>query len=138
MSKPIWVIHKNGDPYFHSSVGIGPWIGDRSLGQNCSMLAAYRLKGSAEKALKGLQNNRDIWEIEPCHLTSAVIPIGGFDDAVWSVRTANCLHNIGITSFEQLTDWTEAELLKVRNLGRKSLREIQKMLALKGLKLKNS
>ena len=137
MKKPIWVIHRNGEPFFHSQAGTGPWIGDRSAGRKCSMLAAYRLKGDAVKAIKSLENGRDIWEIEVCLLADALVPPSDFTETLWSVRTRNCLQNIGVTSFVQLTEWTSAELLKVKNLGRKSLREIENHLAAKGMKLKS-
>lgn len=42
-----------------------------------------------------------------------------------SVRSYNCLKRAGINTVKELTDRTEAEMMKVRNLGQKSLEEIK-------------
>jgi len=52
-----------------------------------------------------------------------------------SVRAANCLNNANITSVGQLSMKTEAEMLKYRNFGKKSLNEIKEKLASLGLSL---
>ena len=52
-----------------------------------------------------------------------------------SVRAANCLNNANITSVGQLAMKTEAEMLKYRNFGKKSLNEIKEKLASLGLAL---
>ena len=53
-----------------------------------------------------------------------------------SVRSYNCLKRAGIHTIEDLTKKTEDDMLKVRNLGKKSLEEvINKLLGL-GLVLK--
>ena len=52
-----------------------------------------------------------------------------------SVRAANCLNNANITSVGQLAMKTEAEMLKYRNFGKKSLNEIKEKLASLGLSL---
>ena len=41
-----------------------------------------------------------------------------------SVRSFNCLKRVGISTVEDLTNKTEAEMLKVRNLGKKSFDEV--------------
>jgi len=46
-----------------------------------------------------------------------------------SVRSYNCLKRAGINTVQELTDKTEAEMMKVRNLGRKSLEEVKFKLA---------
>ena len=50
-----------------------------------------------------------------------------------SVRAANCLNNANITTVGQLATKTEAEMLKYRNFGKKSLVEIEELLQEKGL-----
>ncbi|MCZ0718080.1 DNA-directed RNA polymerase subunit alpha [Aerococcus kribbianus] len=45
-----------------------------------------------------------------------------------SVRSYNCLKRAGINTIEELTDRSEAEMMKVRNLGRKSLDEVKNKL----------
>ena len=52
-----------------------------------------------------------------------------------SVRAANCLNNANITSVGQLAQKTEAEMLKYRNFGKKSLNEIKDKLTQLGLSL---
>ncbi|GKT03173.1 DNA-directed RNA polymerase subunit alpha [Furfurilactobacillus sp. WILCCON 0119] len=53
-----------------------------------------------------------------------------------SVRSYNCLKRAGINTVQELTDRTEADMMKVRNLGRKSLEEVKAKLAGLGLSLK--
>lgn len=50
-----------------------------------------------------------------------------------SVRSYNCLKRAGITNVEDLTNKTEEEMMKVRNLGRKSLEEVTNKLHSLGL-----
>jgi DNA-directed RNA polymerase subunit alpha len=52
-----------------------------------------------------------------------------------SVRAANCLNNANITTVGQLAMKTEAEMLKYRNFGKKSLNEIKEKLSGLGLSL---
>jgi DNA-directed RNA polymerase subunit alpha len=52
-----------------------------------------------------------------------------------SVRAANCLNNANITTVGELAMKTEAEMLKYRNFGKKSLNEIRQKLAEMGLHL---
>ncbi|WP_134704793.1 DNA-directed RNA polymerase subunit alpha [Ammoniphilus sp. YIM 78166] len=53
-----------------------------------------------------------------------------------SVRSYNCLKRAGINSVQELTMKTEEDMMKVRNLGRKSLEEVQEKLAELGLSLR--
>ena len=46
-----------------------------------------------------------------------------------SVRSYNCLKRAGINTLQELTNKSEAEMIKVRNLGRKSLEEVKAKLA---------
>ncbi|HEX3030923.1 MAG TPA: DNA-directed RNA polymerase subunit alpha C-terminal domain-containing protein, partial [Bacillota bacterium] len=55
-----------------------------------------------------------------------------------SVRSYNCLKRAGINSVEELTQRTEEDMIKVRNLGRKSLEEVIHKLEDLGLSLKNA
>jgi DNA-directed RNA polymerase subunit alpha len=52
-----------------------------------------------------------------------------------SVRSANCLKNADINKIFQLVSKTEAEMLKTKNFGRKSLNEIKDVLSDMGLSL---
>ncbi len=55
------------------------------------------------------------------------------DDLELSVRSANCLKNAGINLIGELVRKTEAEMLKTKNFGRKSLNEIKEILMEYGL-----
>lgn len=55
-----------------------------------------------------------------------------------SVRSYNCLKRAGINTLEELTRRTEEDIMKVRNLGKKSLQEIKEKLAALGLSLRES
>lgn len=54
-----------------------------------------------------------------------------------SVRSYNCLKRAGINTVQELTHKSEEDMMKVRNLGRKSLEEVQEKLAELGLGLRN-
>ena len=60
------------------------------------------------------------------------------DDLDLSVRSSNCLRRAGINTVEELCQKTEEDMMKVRNLGRKSLDEVKKKLFDLGLSLRNS
>jgi DNA-directed RNA polymerase subunit alpha len=53
-----------------------------------------------------------------------------------SVRSYNCLKRAGINSVEELTEKTEDDMMKVRNLGKKSLQEVRDKLGELGQSLK--
>jgi len=55
------------------------------------------------------------------------------DELELSVRSANCLKNAGINMIGELVQKTEAEMLKTKNFGRKSLSEIKEVLGELGL-----
>ncbi|MDQ2087610.1 DNA-directed RNA polymerase subunit alpha [Herbivorax sp. ANBcel31] len=52
-----------------------------------------------------------------------------------SVRSYNCLKRAGINTVEDLTNRTEEDMMKVRNLGRKSLEEVLNKMKALGLEL---
>ncbi|UOE94278.1 DNA-directed RNA polymerase subunit alpha [Alkalihalobacillus sp. LMS39] len=53
-----------------------------------------------------------------------------------SVRSYNCLKRAGINTVQELTHKSEEDMMKVRNLGRKSLEEVQEKLGELGLGLR--
>jgi DNA-directed RNA polymerase subunit alpha len=55
-----------------------------------------------------------------------------------SVRSYNCLKRAGINTVDELTQRTEEDMMKVRNLGKKSLEEVQQKLAGLGLSLRKN
>ena len=56
----------------------------------------------------------------------------------FSVRTYNCLKRYGINNLYELQNMTIEDLMKVRNLGKKSLKEIKNKLLEMGIELKES
>ena len=54
-----------------------------------------------------------------------------------SVRSYNCLKRAGIQTVEELTQKTEDEMMRVRNLGKKSLKEVKDVLQELGLGFKS-
>jgi len=57
------------------------------------------------------------------------------DELELSVRSANCLQNANITLIGELVQKTEQDMLKTKNFGRKSLKEIKEILSTMGLGL---
>jgi DNA-directed RNA polymerase subunit alpha len=57
------------------------------------------------------------------------------DELELSVRSYNCLKNADIKTIADLVQKSEAEMLKTKNFGRKSLNEIKELLAEMGLTL---
>jgi len=57
------------------------------------------------------------------------------DEMELSVRSYNCLKNANIRTIGELVQKTEAEMLKTKNFGRKSLNEIKEILSSMGLSL---
>ena len=60
------------------------------------------------------------------------------EDLDLSVRSYNCLKRAGIGNVQELTQKSEADMMKVRNLGKKSLKEVKDKLIEKGLSFKDS
>jgi DNA-directed RNA polymerase subunit alpha len=57
------------------------------------------------------------------------------DELELTVRSSNCLQNANIKFIGELVQRSEADMLKTKNFGRKSLREIKEILATMGLQL---
>ena len=61
----------------------------------------------------------------------------GIEELDLSVRTFNCLRRAGLKTAGEICKHTELEIYKIRNLGKRCLKEIKEKLALYGLELKN-
>ena len=59
------------------------------------------------------------------------------DELGLSVRTYNCLKHAGIYTVEDLCNRTLEDMMKINNLGRRSLEEILAGLKMNGMSLKN-
>jgi DNA-directed RNA polymerase subunit alpha len=79
-------------------------------------------------------------EEEPVALASGDEPMNenlfrSVEELELSVRSANCLQNANIHLIGELVQKSEAEMLKTKNFGRKSLKEIKEILVEMGLSL---
>ncbi len=54
----------------------------------------------------------------------------------FSVRTYNCLKKANILTIAELVQYTESDLMQIRNFGRKSLTEVREKLSQLGLSLR--
>jgi DNA-directed RNA polymerase subunit alpha len=111
------------------------WTDGSVLPEDAVAYAAKILKGQldpfinfseteAEAEVSGIEGSEeDINDILLRHV----------DDLELSVRSANCLKNAGINLIGELVEKTEAEMLKTKNFGRKSLNEIKEILLESGL-----
>ena len=79
-----------------------------------------------EPEVKEEEGNRELEQINE-HLRRSV------DELELSVRSYNCLKNANIHTISELVQKTEAEMLKTKNFGRKSLNEIKEILNSMGL-----
>jgi DNA-directed RNA polymerase subunit alpha len=79
-----------------------------------------------EPEVKEEEGNRELEQINE-HLRRSV------DELELSVRSYNCLKNANIHTIAELVQKTEAEMLKTKNFGRKSLNEIKEILGSMGL-----
>lgn len=59
------------------------------------------------------------------------------DELEFSVRAYNCLKRANINTLGELTDKTELEMMKIRNLGKKSLKEVSDKIREMGLKFRD-
>ena len=58
------------------------------------------------------------------------------DDLDFSVRAYNCLKRAGVNTLGDLTEKSELEMMKIRNLGKKSLKEVMDKIKDMGLKFR--
>ena len=68
----------------------------------------------------------------------SVVKDMSIEDLDLSVRSYNCLKRAGIATVSELTQKSEEDMMKVRNLGKKSLKEVKDKLASEGLSFKIS
>jgi hypothetical protein len=87
---------------------------------------------SAERARVEAQQVR---RAELAQIPSSELLNRRLDECDFGVRTANCLQNAGIETFGQLVAMAEADMLKTKNFGRKSLNEVKEKLNEYGLRL---
>ena len=86
------------------------------------------------------RQDEDAVEVEPGVATLSTENVNSMlgksvEELELSVRANNCLRNANITTIGELVQRTEAELMKTKNFGKKSLQEIKDELARIGLSL---
>lgn len=65
-----------------------------------------------------------------------VVPESSIDEVDWTTRTRNCLNNWNINTFADLIGYTEKDLFRMRNFGKKGMGEVKKILSSFGWSLK--
>ena len=91
---------------------------------------ALRAYGIAEKMLECRQEILDKWELKEA------VSVDGIEKLELTVRSERCLKAEGIYTMSQLLKYSDIGLLRIPNLGRKSLREIIEQLEARGMKLR--
>jgi len=112
---------------------------DGSITPENSLAYAAKILKEQMQIFINFDEDRAEPEIEQ-HLDGAVIPVNenlyrSVEDLELSVRSANCLRNADIKYIGELVQKSEAEMLKTKNFGRKSLNEIKQLLSEMGLSL---
>lgn len=117
----------------------GSIMPDEAVDMASSILIDY-LKlfqtGDTASTVISIAGGNEPQPIEPTNVSSTGSM--SIDDLDLSVRSNNCLRRAGINTVEELIQKTEEDMMKVRNLGRKSLEEIAKKLADLGLGFRKS
>jgi DNA-directed RNA polymerase subunit alpha len=111
------------------------WTNGSVLPEDALALAAKIIKEQLQifinfdEEIEPVEEERTSDDVVSEHLYRTV------DELELSVRSANCLQNANIRYIGELVQKTEAEMLKTKNFGRKSLKEIKEILGEMGLSL---
>lgn len=110
------------------------WTNGSMSPQDAVALSSRILIGHFEEFLKLQELTRDINIIKE-EVETPVDDIGdrAIEELDLSVRSYNCLKRAGIQTIRELVQRSEEEMMKVRNLGKKSLKEIKDKLQAMGL-----
>lgn len=84
---------------------------------------------------EGNDENVEVWKDSPQSKQTKVLEMT-IEEMDLSVRSFNCLKRAGISTVEDLVNKTQDDMIKVRNLGKKSLEEVISKLQALGLSLK--
>jgi DNA-directed RNA polymerase alpha subunit len=104
---------------------------------------AYRMAGDAyfiaERMLEQREKILSQWVLdkEVVRKTNEEIERDSIDNLCLTIRAQNCLRAEGIITITQLQKCTEGRLMKIKNLGRKSLSEIIEQMASLGYRLRD-
>ena len=94
------------------------------------LVKTYEVYDLAKAMVDRRQHILDQWTLRDANSGGLIASLG------LSVRSGKCLEAEEIHTIDQLIYYTENDLLKVPNLGRRSLNEIKDRLAERGLKLR--
>ena len=110
------------------------WTNGSMTPQDAVALSSRILIGHFEEFLKLQELTRDINIIKE-EVEKPVDDVGdkAIEELDLSVRSYNCLKRAGIQTIRELVQKSEEEMMKVRNLGKKSLKEIKDKLQAMGL-----
>ena len=114
------------------------WTNGSVLPQDSVALAAKILISHLEEFLTLNEITRDMNIVaEPVEQTTNKYEDMTIEELDLSVRSYNCLKRAGIATVLELTQKTEEDMMKVRNLGKKSLKEVKEKLLGIGLSFKD-
>ena len=114
------------------------WTNGSMLPQEALAMAAKILIDHFNKFLdvaeiaRDINIEKDVVQVEENKYENFII-----EELDLSVRSYNCLKRAGVATVLELTEKTEEEMMKVKNLGKKSLKEIKEKLAAYGLSFKD-
>ncbi len=114
------------------------WTNGSMTPQDAVALSSRILIGHFEEFLKLQELTRDINIIKEV-VETPVDDVGdkAIEELDLSVRSYNCLKRAGIQTIRELIQKSEEEMMKVRNLGKKSLKEIKDKLVEMGLSFRD-
>ena len=101
----------------------------KNAGQNCKCVGCWKVYCNECEAIKAFAM------IEKEDNEKEKVLEMSIDELELSVRSYNCLKRAGINTVEELCNKTSDDMMKVRNLGRKSLEEVLAKLKELGLQL---
>ncbi len=114
------------------------WTNGSVLPQDSVALAAKILIAHFEEFLVLNEITRDMNIVaEPVEQATNKYEDMTIEELDLSVRSYNCLKRAGIATVLELTQRTEEDMMKVRNLGKKSLKEVKEKLLAIGLSFKD-
>ena len=120
----------------HYKVTIGIWTNGSIAPQDARGLAARLIKDHMQIFIQFEEKPEPVEEpAEVRHDTVVEHLNKSVDELELSVRSYNCLKNANIRTIRELVQKTEAEMLRTKNFGRKSLNEIKEILHNMGLSL---
>ena len=136
----------------NTSPAFGNYVVDRSINRAVSMLTPKKLNGLYKL---GANNGENLNNIVTAVGTAGVAPIfirfnplsdedpkvkaleTSIEDLDFSVRAYNCLKRAGIHTLQDLVNKSESDMMKIRNLGKKSLKEVLDKIRDMGLVLRD-